>query len=1021
MSGDDVQITVTVRDETGPGFRSVNHNLNQLQRNANDSGGQLHTLNNQMNSLASSASNAGASLGSSGGGLSSQLIGVGAALGTSLLPAIGAAAPMLAGLGAVGGAAALAMNGLKKQAKELKGPFEEWRKTAEKAVLPHTAKAIDTLKGAMKDLNPVIKTGGESFGRIAEGAAKFADSPAFKGALAKNVQMGSKFFEDFAGSLGKFTQSFLDFGAKSQPSLDAFQNLFGGLLDTGLPGMFKGLETGVGGASKVLDGLAYALNDKLLPGIGKFSGAFAKAFGPFLGESLKLLGDVGGAALNTLAGGLEKASPIVQDFAEGLRGIREFGAAVGPTLADIGSALANSFIPGDIGEGPLQRITEAIERNKGAIQEAARQFGSGVLSIAEMAVRTLPTVVTAFDMMSTSVLTSIDVMVSGAAAAFGDWPLIGDKFKDANTEFDRFKGAFLGGIEAAKNKTEDFAASTLPKLEQNQLKLDINNWRSQIETAEGQLSKVPKSKQAALKATIADLSAKVAEAQRKLNSLDGKTATTWIYTNVKTTYISDVVKGKGSLHDALAGGGRVRGYAGGGNLQHFPDGGYVQGPGTPTSDSIFATFASGAAAAVSDTEYVVKGAAVRKYGVKMLDALNDGKLPVMRLAKGGVTKAEAEARRSAMGDLTVSHFGRAAGYTRSEFASGLGSPGSVSSLVNALNQWRGIILKATHGGQEKSLLRALDSSGKKLLSWEKQLGKVEASLSKAKDKLNSLKDAASQLASSVKSGILSSASITRGASGDGPVTVGSLMSSLTASRDKATAFSSALSQLKGKGLRSDLLQQVADAGIEGGGLETAGALLGASSSEISSINALQAQISGAATSAGKTTADAVYAGQIKAQDALVKKLGAQQDKLTGAMSKLTSTMEKLIERTFKGKAAGGIVGAAAAGGLRSGLTMVGEHGFELLDLPAGSRVWSNPDSRRKVAQSAPWASMLNTPRRTGRGGGASGSGAPEVNVVLEIRGATNSRYEEFLLNELRRAVRVRGGNVQKVLSPYRGH
>ncbi|CAM5434853.1 hypothetical protein SGLAM104S_09027 [Streptomyces glaucescens] len=170
------------------------------------------------------------------------------------------------------------------------------------------------------------------------------------------------------------------------------------------------------------------------------------------------------------------------------------------------------------------------------------------------------------------------------------------------------------------------------------------------------------------------------------------------------------------------------------------------------------------------------------------------------------------------------------------------------------------------------------------------------------------------------------------------------MGGLVESRDKATAFASALKQLQGKGLSSALLQQIAEAGIDGGGLETAGALLGASSSEIQSLNSLQSQINSAATAAGKTTADAVYGAQIKAQTALVKSLGAQQAQLIKSMDKLASTMEKMIEKAFKGKASGGIVGAAASGGLRSNLTWVGEQGPELLDLPAGSRVWSNPDS-----------------------------------------------------------------------------
>lgn len=51
-------------------------------------------------------------------------------------------------------------------------------------------------------------------------------------------------------------------------------------------------------------------------------------------------------------------------------------------------------------------------------------------------------------------------------------------------------------------------------------------------------------------------------------------------------------------------------------------------------------------------------------------------------------------------------------------------------------------------------------------------------------------------------------------------------------------------------------------------------------------------------------------------------------------------------RQFFGRAHGGIVGGAATGGVRSGFTMVGEAGPELVRLPAGARVRSNPDTRR---------------------------------------------------------------------------
>jgi hypothetical protein len=58
--------------------------------------------------------------------------------------------------------------------------------------------------------------------------------------------------------------------------------------------------------------------------------------------------------------------------------------------------------------------------------------------------------------------------------------------------------------------------------------------------------------------------------------------------------------------------------------------------------------------------------------------------------------------------------------------------------------------------------------------------------------------------------------------------------------------------------------------------------------------------------------------------------------------------------------------------------------------------------------------MLNSPRRMA-GAGAAAGGPQEVNVTLEIRSG-GTGYDEFLLKELRRAIRVRGGNVNVVLT-----
>ncbi|MFJ5967880.1 phage tail protein [Streptomyces sp. NPDC093060] len=483
-----------------------------------------------------------------------------------------------------------------------------------------------------------------------------------------------------------------------------------------------------------------------------------------------------------------------------------------------------------------------------------------------------------------------------------------------------------------------------------------------------------------------------------------------IITNSKTyRSVHDIVGATGGLYT--------------GKRFRYADGGLVQGPGTGTSDDVPAPW-------LSNGEFVIRAAAVKKYGEGFLQRINDGQYDGPKYARGGkVSKAqqrakaqaqaEEQARHDAWSQLTISRFGRMAGYQRSEFGSALGKPDSVGSLVNALNQWRGIIQKATHGRTETRLLKQLDSAGKSLIKWEKQLTSVTKSLESAKSKLSDLKNAAAQLRDSVKGNLLSSANITRGAGPDSTVTLSSIRSGMRTSRDKVTAFAAALKQLRAKGFSKSIIQQVAEAGVDGGGLETAGALLQASASEVKSINQTQADIEKAAGSAGKTAADAVYEKAIKEQTKVVDKLSKEQDKLRKAMDKMTKAMEKAIEKAFGHKAAGGIVGAAATGGSRGGWTLVGEQEPELVRLPYGSRVYSGPDTRRLMAGQAPWTSMLNSPRRSPAVAATGGGAGQEQVVVLEIRAGDSSRYSEFLVAELRKAVKVRG-SIEATFAPPRG-
>lgn len=100
-------------------------------------------------------------------------------------------------------------------------------------------------------------------------------------------------------------------------------------------------------------------------------------------------------------------------------------------------------------------------------------------------------------------------------------------------------------------------------------------------------------------------------------------------------------------------------------------------------------------------------------------------------------------------------------------------------------------------------------------------------------------------------------------------------------------------------------------------------------------------------------------------------------------------------KSIGGFAHGGVVGAAG-GGPRSRFTMVGEQGPELVDLAPGSRVRSNPDTKRMM---------------TGGHATAGGSSQPMV-VHLHVGG---KEIAQVLIDPLRKEIRTMGGNVQAVL------
>lgn len=371
---------------------------------------------------------------------------------------------------------------------------------------------------------------------------------------------------------------------------------------------------------------------------------------------------------------------------------------------------------------------------------------------------------------------------------------------------------------------------------------------------------------------------------------------------------------------------------------------------------------------------------------------------VMSFANGGLTDRQRRARerrkeqlrgiREARGELSgafdISRFGQRAGYRRDPFVKQLAAADSMGDLVSNLNKWRSVIRKAAEGGAERRLLRGMDRAGAALIKQERNLNRVNASLEKARDKLRDLRDSASQLRSSVKGGITSSANITgvmEQTNGRIP-TAGLILSQLQTDRDKSGKLASALATLKKRGLDKRFISEIAEAGIEGGGLETARGLLTADKAQIKRMNSLRDQIASNAGKVGDVASSAMYGAGIKAAEGLVKGLQKKQNAIEKQMLKIARAMERSIKRAL---------GIRSPSKLMEG---IGDHTAEGYALGI--------ERNRRVPRA--WTRLLDVPAApgavsampAGRRGG-DGAAMPPIQIVLELDGKAVAKgvFEPF--------------------------
>lgn len=1050
--------------------RDLDGNTNALRRNNNQSRTTIRMVNGMVRSVNSSTrswdgntrvistwrqeaqraesrfkaiGDNGNFAGDSMGSLRTKLIAVAVVLAASVLPTIGALAPMLAGIGAIVGVAALAFQGLSKPTKmltkdqkdflkalkPLKDEFHGLQQTARKALLPELTKSFKDVGKAMTAMNPVLKIGGHALGELVGKISRGLSSKDFMGPFVKNVKMGTEWVGKFGASFGKFLVSFFEFGTKSKPALDAWQDLLGGFLDRGLPGMFKNMESGIGGASQYLKGLSSLINDGLLPGLGRLIGKFMEVFGPTLGDILKTAADsfmklsIIGGQMMTVFGPLLR---LMLDFGKGLADIGRIGLGVlADTLGALGTAMASSLSEAfggpeiDNFQTAMTAFSTWIKNNEGTIRAAFASLAKGIIDLVDVGLTMMPKLMEIFTLTMSTILSSIGGVIGALASTFGDLPIIGPKLKDAAKGFKEFSDGAIQGMNDATRAAEKLAVAAHPNLQRAKLVIDVSEAKAALEDIKKKLKDpdLTKARKAQLLAEKEQAERAVRSAESSLKSFDHKRAVARLEANnmpyfgklseanaAKLKNKSAAIKANASGFWAVVHGlaNRVLGtsyinvqmrkvesqlqpkFSANGNVfRRFADGGM---------EDHQAQIASGGPTRVwnepeTGGESYIPLAPSKRSRSRQIAATTVGILGgrVQWFARGGVTKSEKQARSDARGELTISHFGKMAGYKNDEFKKALGLPDALGGLVDSLNKWRSVILKSTHGGVEKSLLKQLDKAGKSLIKYEKQLSSVNKKLESAKSKLDGLKQAAASLRESVSSGVMSATDITKVATGsDKNITKSDIMTQMQQNVDKSTSFAQSLSDLKKKGVSGTIISQIASAGIEGGGLETAGAMLQMSSSEIKSMNDMQKKINKAAKSSGKTAADAMYGAGIKAAEGLVAGLTKKKKDIEKAMMNIAKAMEKSIKKALGIKSPSRV------------MMQVGHHTAE--GFAVGIKKNRNVDTA--------WASMLTTqPAR-----GASGGGGQQV-IQLVMSGRV---VDEIILDSNRRTVRTRGGNVQAV-------
>jgi hypothetical protein len=498
------------------------------------------------------------------------------------------------------------------------------------------------------------------------------------------------------------------------------------------------------------------------------------------------------------------------------------------------------------------------------------------------------------------------------------------------------------------------------------LTADITDWRAKIASAESQLRTAKGEKRAKLTADIADWKSKIGSAQRQINSLPRSrsvTLTTWKITNVQTNYVPSTTR-KGSAHDAVgATGGLYTGSDFKFRGKGYTDGGLVNGPGTPTSDSVFAPW-------LSRDEFVVNAKQTAKH-LPLLRAINDDRLDMSGLAAGtasaggeaahglaqgmtggtGGVASAAQAMAAAVLDAvrrelqiaSPSKKMQAIGKnTGAGFIKGLtGTKAQINSTAKSLASSITSAFRGTGSRTDDRLVRLLASGNKRLQGLAGQRDSIAKKIADA-NKFASDTAATARATGSLASIIQQDAFSPKYVAGQ-----------MQASLNQIKSFTSNVQKLQKKGVSKDLIKQILQMGPEQGAA-FAKSLAGADAATIKKFNSLNGQISSASTALGKAGADMLYDSGRQAGKGFLTGLKAQQKDIEKLMLAIAKSMQKSIRKALGIRSPSRVMMAVGR------LTMAGLGGGITRELPSIERTMG------RVAGVVASGLPATSPGRTGR-------------------------------------------------------